>query len=217
MIELHAQCYYPSYSNYESSDYPPNKFVKCLKGAPVNGYTNVTDVDGFSREISGANRNTAFYVFAKWALRQLQAIGIPNISLVPIPSSSHVDPAAMFTARKLCDAINGFPGIEYEVIPCLTQKEAVQGSSKGGSRKFVDIRDNLVCHADLQGKTVALVDDVVTSGNHLKASATILRNHGAIVGHAISAARTIWERPPNMWAVPIENIDWDANEGCFEF
>ena len=216
MIELHSQCYYPSYTGYQNSDYPPNKFVKCLKGAAVNGYANVTDVDGASREISTANRNTAFVVFGKWAARELATLEIPKLSLVPIPSSAHVDPAADFTALRLCRAINMIAGNLYEVLPCLTQREAVQGSSKGGSRKFNDIKDNLVCHCDLQGKTIVLVDDVVTSGNHLKASATVLRGSGGKVGHAISAAKTIWDRPQNMWAVPVENIDWDANDFGFD-
>ena len=217
MIELHARCYYPSYGGYQTNDYPPWKFVKCLKGEAVNGYANVPDVGGYQRQIDANSRHVAFNVFGKWAAQELAQMGLGNPTLVPIPSSSHVDPNADFTAKRLCAAINAVAGNAYEVLPCLRQREAVKGSSKGGSRKFVDIRDNLACHGDLAGKTVVLIDDVSTSGNHLKACATILRQEGATVGHAICAAKTIWERPADMWAVPVENIDWDAAALGFEF
>ncbi|WP_097090591.1 phosphoribosyltransferase family protein [Novosphingobium sp. Chol11] len=217
MIELYAQCYYPSYTGYQSTDYPPNKFIKCLKGAAVNGYAHVVDIDGIAREISQTHRATAFSIFGKWAAQKIASLGLHNLTLVPIPSSSHVDTRADFTALKLCRAINQAGNDAFEILPCLTQREAVQGSSKGGSRKFVDIRDNLVCHQGLHGKTVVMVDDVVTSGNHMKACATVLRNNGAAVGHGMAAARTIWERPDNMWAVPMENIDWDATGCAFDF
>ena len=183
----------------------------------MNGYSHVTDIDGVSRKISDDHRTNAFSVFAKWAARQLASLNIPNLAIVPIPSSSHVDPNANFTARKLCAAINAVVGHAYEVIPCLTQREAVTGSSKGGSRKFTDIRDNLVCHVNLDGRNVVMIDDVVTSGNHMKACAMILRDNGAVVGYGIAAAKTIWERPASMWAVPVENIDWDANMMGFDF
>lgn len=217
MIELHARCYYPSYGNYQSSDFPPFWFVKALKGEQLKAYADIPTLTGGTRRMDKSSRNVAFEEFGKWAAGQVAAIGIQSPILVPVPSSSHVNVTEDFTALWLCRAINEFGKTNYAIDPCLTQREAVLASSKGGSRKFTDIRDNLHCHADMDGERIILVDDVVTSGNHLKACATILRAQGSIVDHAICAGRTAWERPAQMWAVPIENVDWDANAALLDF
>ncbi|WP_443969591.1 hypothetical protein [Sphingobium sp. CR28] len=210
MIELHAHCYYPSYDGYQSSDFPPYKYVRCLKGEAINGYANVRDIDGVQRRIENGKRDVAMAVFAKWAAQKLATIVPQGATLVPIPSSGHVQLGADFTGLLLCQAINQIANDLYPINACLTQQEAVLAASKGGSRKFVDIRDNLVCHSNLAGRPVVLVDDNVSSGNHLKAAKKVLSDHGATnVSHAISAGRTTNERRNNMWAVPSENVDWD--------
>nr|WP_317893123.1 hypothetical protein [uncultured Sphingomonas sp.] len=217
MIELHARCYYPAYSGYQNGDFPPFKLVKALKGEAIRGFANIPNPDGSTWRLEDDTRNRAFDAFGSWAAQRLQQLGIGVPVLIPIPSSQHVDPNADFTALRMCRAITSNSNVQYPIAACLTQRHAVLGSSKGGSRKFIEIRDNLVCHAPPGQITAVLVDDVKTSGNHLKACATILRQHGVTVNHAIVAGRTVWERQADMWTVPVENADWD-NEGFgFEF
>ena len=208
MIALHSRCFYPVYGGFQASDYPPSKFIKAIKGQPVNGYANIPLLDGTKRKLTAQNPLLALAVFGQWAAAKIAELGVPAPTLVPIPSSDHTDPCDDFTAKKMCEAINHYAGGQYEIAACLTQRTAVLGSSKGGSRKFTDIRDNLHCHLNMAGKVAILIDDVATSGNHIKACATILRNDGATVDHAICAGRTAWDRPAEMWQVPVENIDW---------
>lgn len=212
MIELHSRCYYPIYDGFKSGDYPPQKFIKALKGQAVNGYAHIPLIDGRRLKLNAQNAHLAVQVFGQWGAEKLDLIGVASPSLVPIPSSTHTDPCDDFTAKSMCEAINEYADGPYEILPCLYQATAVQGSSKGGSRKFVDIRDNLRMNGNVAGKTVILVDDVKTSGNHLRACATILREQGATVDYALCAGRTVWERPDDMWSVPLENVDWDNGE-----
>jgi hypothetical protein len=211
-IELHALCAYPAYGDYKNSDYPPYKLIKSIKHQPFNGYANIADVTGVQRKVRPENPEAAMIVFGKWAAQVIGGLGVQRPVLVPIPSSDHVNLGDDFTAKRLVLAINRFSDPEHTIENCLTQREAVRASSKGGSRKYTDIRDNLICHSEFAGEHVVLVDDVCTSGNHLKAAADILRRSGANVSHAICAGRTVWERLPNMFQVDPENIDWDGKE-----
>lgn len=212
MIELHSRCYYPIYDGFKSSDYPPQKFIKAIKGQPINGYAHIPLRNGKTIKLEQSNAEAAVRIFGQWAAARLGELGLGEVTLMPIPSSSHTDPSADFTAKRMCEAINEFARPNFPIAPSLTQITAVTGSSKGGSRKFTDIRDNLHCHGGVAGQRLILIDDVATSGNHLKACATILRDAGATVDHAICAGRTIWERPADMWDVPVENVDWDNGD-----
>jgi len=212
-IELHALCGYPAYKGYNDADFQARNLVKSLKRQSFNGYSLIRGQDGVERRVDAESPDAALRIFTAWALPVLNSLGLGRCVLVPIPSSQHVERGQQFTANRLAEAINVRADGAYVVEPCLTQREAVLASSKGGSRKYVDIRENLVCHSEFRGERVVLVDDVCTSGNHLKASAEILRRAGAEVGHAICAGRTVWERPPNIFSIPVENVDWDKEAG----
>jgi len=61
--------------------------------------------------------------------------------------------------------------------------------------------------AGLAGEII-LLDDVMTSGGHLRACWQFLDDRGHQVDHAFVIGRTLWERPEKMFSIPIENLPW---------
>lgn len=74
---------------------------------------------------------------------------------------------------------------------CERVRDTVSQSTLPFKERGKNMRNAFVCHVDLQGKTVALIDDVMTSGASLNALAAAVQTRGAIAVHACVVARTI--------------------------
>jgi adenine/guanine phosphoribosyltransferase-like PRPP-binding protein len=78
---------------------------------------------------------------------------------------------------------------------------------QGGTRNPKRIRDNLTVTSRMKGRSVIIVDDVLTSGGHLKAAADALRDAGATVLMATCAGRAVWERRSRVFGLIAETLE----------
>lgn len=71
-------------------------------------------------------------------------------------------------------------GLQQDVITPLYKQKATQPQSKLSKTKRVkNVKNAFVCQQDLTGKSVAIVDDVMTSGATLNAATEALKQAGA--------------------------------------
>jgi predicted amidophosphoribosyltransferase len=80
-------------------------------------------------------------------------------------------------------------------------------SAEGGPRDFDTLFANLRIKTDLPKGNLILVDDVATSGGHLKACAAGLRHFGGDVEHALCAAQTVNARPASIFSIPSHDLE----------
>ena len=102
------------------------------------------------------------------------------------------------------------PKLAYKPALCwVTQFEKAQ---QGGPRSPLVLRANLKTMG-FDASHVVLIDDVATSGGHLKACARALRNHGHTVELALCAGRTTNFRKADVWEVAPEDLEADPFAG----
>jgi orotate phosphoribosyltransferase len=80
-------------------------------------------------------------------------------------------------------------------------------SKQGGPRDSATLYANLTFVEELRkGTTVVLVDDVMTSGGHLKACAAKIRSKGADVVLAICGGRTLYDQDKKAFDIVEEML-----------
>lgn len=81
--------------------------------------------------------------------------------------------------------------IELWTHACERVVDTVSQSTLPFNQRGKNMRNAFVCHVDLSGKKVALVDDVLTSGASLNALARVVQQQGASEIQSWVVARTI--------------------------
>ena len=137
---------------------------------------------------------------------KLMGADIKAAHIVPVPSSQHITLGEDFTGNRIADALHKLHG-PYESKPILHFNSPQPRSRAGGSRRPSDIIPHLRSGSLVGLENVILLDDVMTSGGHLRACARYLRNQGVNVAGAIVIGRTVWEKPDNMFKMPSEDLD----------
>ena len=137
----------------------------------------------------------------------------PNgpVVLVPVPNSTAVhgsspDFATALLARRVADAV----GSRVKVATELWWDQEMQRAHEGGPRFAEHVFPHLVAgKLPVRGPRV-LLDDVLTSGGHLRASAAKLREMGHDPEFAICCGRTAHEQLENPFVVPVVELpDFD--------
>jgi predicted amidophosphoribosyltransferase len=114
-------------------------------------------------------------------------------------------------ARAIKARMNGAPAVGR----WLRFAEPMLQSHAGGTRNKATLEDAMRCSPAATECRVVLVDDVKTTGGHLRACASVLRKAGATVETVVVAASTVWEQHPdplNVDPVDLEAVhdfDWD--------
>ncbi len=170
----------------------------------------VTALDGVTYRVAAGSEQLAFNIFGQWGA---QVIGQwRNTLLVAVPASSHTVFTVPFTGSRLADAVAVRLPKESNVraAPILAFKAPMPRASAGesGGRDKVAIQNGLKCSVEtLSGQLIVLIDDVCTSGAHLRACADFLRGLGANVDIALCLARTVQSQHPSPLNVQPEDIE----------
>lgn len=208
-LHLHVHGGYPSYvgsgAGWRQVDWDAHKLVQALKGNEINGYATLKRLDGQSVIIRQGQTAPAFQIFGQWGAAKLSEVCPGGGLLVPVPSSSCVEFGTDAKGQALAKAICS-RAPHFQLAEILRWAEPLVKASEGGLRHA----DALLEHVRIKPidrATIVLVDDVATTGGHLKACARALRREGHTVEHALCAAQTVLEHPANMWAIPSRDLE----------
>ncbi len=198
-----------------SDDHAALMVVKAVKGRPTGGMPRSMTFQGESFSFGPSNPERAIDLWAAWTVNLLErAISKGPIVLVPVPNTAAVhgevdDFATADRARRV--AARG--GERYSVATELWFNKAMTPSSQGGPRFPSLIYPHLLFQASVVEGTRVLVDDVFTTGGHLRACAARLRDNNASAALAVCCGRTTHYQLENPFSVPVEKLpDFDPND-----
>lgn len=212
---VHSMGAYASYSfeetDWRQSDHNVHKLVKSLKGEPFKGYADIRGADNRIRRVVPGSSKPAYTLFGLWAAARLTKLQIEEFVLVPVPSSTCTSYSARTTPSNMADSIERAFEAGTAVRNWLRFDEKMPPSHKGGTRSQIFLERSLRVSAKFRPRRIVLVDDVKTTGSHLRACANVLRENGADVPFAIVAASTVWSRHPSPFRVDPEDIEFDPD------
>jgi ComF family protein len=81
-------------------------------------------------------------------------------------------------------------GLEISAGTCQRHRESAPQAALPWKARARNVRNAFACELDLRGKTVAVVDDVLTTGATLNELARTLKRQGAVTVVGWVAART---------------------------
>ena len=194
---------------WEDRHYRARNLVKALKCKPFNGYSDFRGTDGkyYRVQDSPAGQEVALLIAGTWIGKMMEEAGYEHAVVVPIPASDHVAAGGDFTGGRLAAKIMELrPGLV--AAPALHFATAMAASSAGGGRNSQVVQANLRGgEALLDRGPIVLLDDVYTTGAHIRGAARYLASLGIQVEDSFVLARTVWQEPANMFQCPVEEID----------
>jgi hypothetical protein len=187
-------------SPWRPEDFDSYKWVQALKGRELNKYAFVP-VNGVNRRLSNENLADAVQWFGTFVVTYLtkQKITGPFL-VVPVPNSDSVSASSRPRTRKLAKAVCDTLKDGSVVLDCLRCRNDLGSASKeGGPRESENLYKNLAVVEDAlksanKDLTVLLVDDVTTSGGHIRACAAKLESKGLSVGVVLCGGKTVYDQ-----------------------
>lgn len=186
---------------WRSEDFDSYKWVQALKGHELNKYALVP-VNNVRRRLSNENLDDAVEWLGIFVGDYLKKQGITGPFLVvPVPNSDCVassakKPRTKRLAKAICDTLKD----GSTVLDCLRWKKDLGSASEdGGPREAEILYKNLVMLEDVRKRAedkfnVLLVDDVTTSGGHLRACAAKLDSKGLSVDIVTCGGKTVYDQ-----------------------
>ncbi len=112
--------------------------------------------------------------------------------IIPMPlSSERLRERGFNQSVELARLLAKHSGVPLALDACIRVRHGVAQSALPWSERKANIRGAFVCTSDLDGCTVAVVDDVLTSGATLSEIARVLKQRGASSVIGWVAARTL--------------------------
>lgn len=116
-----------------------------------------------------------------------------DVVIIPVPSKDGLLKAPSFRARDM--AIEAMAGTLYadNVRGALRWSDALLKAHEGGDRRRSFLLDHLVADPSLKGRSVVLIDDLLSTGGSMLAARDCLQAVGANVLSAVTCGRTIYD------------------------
>ena len=199
---------------WRSEDYDSYKWVQALKGKELNKYAQVT-VRGTIRRLSNENLADAIQWFGEFVEEYLQKEPVKGPFLVvPVPNSSclmtsSARPRTRRLAKAVCDQLED----GSKVLDCLRWKKNLgSASAAGGPREAEILYANLnILSNEMKGlnekAAILLVDDVITSGGHLRACVARLKKAGLSVDLAFCGGKTVYDQKQRAFSVYEDSLN----------
>jgi hypothetical protein len=184
------------------------KLVRVLKGLPISGWADIP-VDGRTIRLDQSNAEEAFPLFARLATPHIDWQHAPTL-LVPIPNSCSVAADAVPRTRCLADALVAHAGrVDLAVADVLRWREPMPAAHRWGAARYPEqLYPNLRLVRTLPARSVVLlVDDLLTTGGHLRAAAAFLGEAGARVAGGVCAGRADEHRVSDPFAARVEVLE----------
>lgn len=193
---------------WRSEDYSARNLVKGLKGLPFGGNATITvGKKAYVVEDTPQGRKNAMIIASHIIAAKMWGSDYRDVAVIPIPSSSHTNPSEAFLGRRISEAIEGLHE-GFKSNPLLYFKKALPKSAGGGTRNSFVIQSNLRADPlEWVPKKAVLIDDVCTTGAHLRAAYRFLTDKGVEVKDAYVVGRTALTRPKSMFKVDVEVLD----------
>lgn len=201
---------YPSYpgidrSEWTRSEWNAYKVTMALKGAPFKGYADM-DINGISHRITAENTRPVLEYFGQ-RVANLAAETAPGAAIFVLPSSGCTKFGEDAKAGRLAAAIHS-AGAGVSVAAPFRWTEPMPKTAGGeGTRNANILRTKLRFSALAGVQRVILVDDVMTTGAHLRAAARTIRDQGITAVSGICFARTVWVRPEHIFNATEEYLN----------
>ena len=169
---------------------------QCLKHPPL--FTRTTAVFGYAfpldkliQAMKYGEQLALAHAFAEKLARRIDRTDLPDC-IIPMP----LYPAKLrkrgFNQSQLL-AAGVARGLGLELLPhaCRRIRDTPPQSALPWKERKKNVRNAFCCDADLTGKRVVLVDDVLTTGASLNALAEAVQKRGAVEISAWVVARTL--------------------------
>jgi hypothetical protein len=165
-------------------------FVRALKGDPLNSSAEIPMRTGAPvRYLNRSNQLDAFPILAEMAA-PTRPEKKPSVVIVPIPGSKAIseDDVRRGSTFRIAQALAERTMASVE--PCLWWRQPMPSAHReNGPRHPAVLVPHLVLGSVPSG-SVVLVDDVFTTGGHLRAADCLIRRAGRRVLFAVCAARS---------------------------
>ena len=191
-------------------DFAACKLIRALKGEPLSGWANIPVARERIR-LDASNSATAVDVFGRlvaasfhWPSRLMSLVPIPN-SLNTVFSDSTP------RTKTLADALSRHAAApsDLNVADVLRWREPMPSAHAWASARYPEqLYPNLRLIRALQWQSpVLLVDDLLTTGGHMRAAAAFLEDQGATVFGGVCAGRSDAGAVTDAFAVRIERLE----------
>lgn len=192
---------------WRHEDHNAHKYIQALKGHSINGYAPIL-VNGVRHRLQDSNRDLAIDWFGETAANYITHKHKKRpLALVPVPSSNCVIGSKIIPpASRMADAIAS--RLENVTVwDGLRWSEAMVPTHKGGIRSA----DHSYAHLRITKKVpqaeLVIVDDVLTSGSHIRAIAAKLAASKGTCKLAVCAGRTVGEQVEDPFAIIEEKLE----------
>jgi hypothetical protein len=195
--------------SWRTADYDARNFVHAIKDHDIATFACVRRGTEW-REFDNWNRQEVVFWFADMVAEYFGRHPLPHpFILVPVPGSQadlrFDGPSRMAAvARAIAGQLPAASGVQ-DVL--RWESPMLPATACGGRRDAAFLYERLRITTRLNGKRVVLVDDVVTTGGHLRACAARLRSEGTEALLGICAGRADPVQAVDPFAVRQEELD----------